>query len=133
MSIEIRWLTPLIQVFDMPKSIAFYCDLLGFSVTSSSSPPPLCDWVSLSLSGVNLMLNTAYESDSRPPLPDPVRIDAHSDAGLFFGCPDVDAAYEHLNSQGVKVRKPIVTGYGMKQLYVTDPDGYVLCFQWPVE
>jgi hypothetical protein len=26
---------------------------------------------------------------------------------------------------------PKVAPYGMKQLYVTDPDGYILCFQWP--
>ena len=32
---------------------------------------------------------------------------------------------------GVNVKEPRVAPYGMKQLYVTDPDGYVLCFQWP--
>lgn len=26
---------------------------------------------------------------------------------------------------------PKVALYGMKQLYATDPDGYILCFQWP--
>ena len=25
---------------------------------------------------------------------------------------------------------PIDTSYGMKQLYLKDPDGYELCFQW---
>ena len=25
---------------------------------------------------------------------------------------------------------PKVAWYGMKQLYLTDPDGYGLCFQW---
>jgi glyoxylase I family protein len=29
------------------------------------------------------------------------------------------------------VKPPKVAPYGMKQLYVKDPDGYVLCFQWP--
>jgi hypothetical protein len=26
---------------------------------------------------------------------------------------------------------PKVAPCGMKQIYVTDPDGYILCFQWP--
>jgi hypothetical protein len=28
------------------------------------------------------------------------------------------------------VKEPVVQRYGMKQLYVRDPDGYSLCFQW---
>ncbi|MGD0310821.1 MAG: VOC family protein, partial [Acidobacteriota bacterium] len=49
----------------------------------------------------------------------------------FFGCPNVDAAYAHFRSRGQKVKEPKVAPYGMKQLYVHDPDGYNLCFQWP--
>jgi Glyoxalase/Bleomycin resistance protein/Dioxygenase superfamily len=32
MAIEIRGMAPLLQVFDMPTSIAFYRDVLGFEV-----------------------------------------------------------------------------------------------------
>ena len=31
---------------------------------------------------------------------------------------------------GIDVTPPRVAPYGMKQLYVSDPDGYLLCFQW---
>jgi hypothetical protein len=31
---------------------------------------------------------------------------------------------------GVDVKEPVIAPYGMKQLYLTDPDGYALCFQW---
>ena len=31
-----------------------------------------------------------------------------------------------------EVKEPKVAPYGMKQLYLTDPDGYLLCFQWLV-
>jgi len=87
--------------------------------------------VLLRLKGVEVMLNTAYESDKRPPAPDPVRIAAHDDTCLYFGCPDVDAVYAHLCEKGVHVKPPKVAFYGMKQMYVHDPDGYSLCFQWP--
>ena len=85
----------------------------------------------LRLAGVELMLNTAYESDSRPPSPDPARVASHADIGLFIGCEDLDGAYAHLVASGVKAELPKVAPYGMKQLYATDPDGYILCSQWP--
>ena len=133
MPIEIRGLAPLLQVFDMPASVAFYRDVLGFEVVSTSEPGPRFDWALLRLDGVELMLNTAYEADARPAEPDPARIAAHADTGIFLGCPDVDGAYEHLRARGVEVEPPATQGYGMRQLYVSDPDGYVLCFQWPAE
>ena len=133
MAIEVRGLAPLFQVFDMPTSMAFYLDVLGFELVSSAPVKRngSYDWVLLSLHGVEVMLNTAYEDDSRPAAPDPARIAAHEDATLYFGCPDVDAAYAHLRAKGVDLQPPQVAHYGMKQLYLTDPDGFNLCFQWP--
>ncbi len=32
MGIQAHGVTPLLQVFDMRKSVAFYCDVLGFAV-----------------------------------------------------------------------------------------------------
>jgi len=130
-AITIRGLAPLLEVFDMPTSIHFYRDLLGFDLISTSHPGDRFDWALLRLNGVDLMLNTAYEEDQRPPAPDPARIAAHFDTALFFGCPDVDAAFQHLRTQGLDMEAPVVAPYGMKQLYVTDPDGFRLCFQWP--
>ena len=78
----------------------------------------------LKLNGVELMLNTAYEAGQRPSVPDPTRMAAHSDTILFFGCKDLDAAYLHLRAHGLPVKEPKIAPYGMKQLYVTDRDGY---------
>jgi uncharacterized glyoxalase superfamily protein PhnB len=131
MAIEIRGMAPLLQVFDMPTSIKFYRDVLDFEVVTTSNPRgEHFDWALLRLNGVELMLNTAYEEDARPPAPDPARIAAHDDTCLYFGCPDVDAAYAHLRARGVAAKEPKVAPYGMKQLYLNDPDGYNLCFQW---
>jgi glyoxylase I family protein len=130
-AINIRGIAPLLEVFDMPTSIAFYRDALGFEIVNTSRPGPKFDWALLSCNGVELMLNTAYDEDQRPLQPDPVRAAAHRDTALYFGCPDVDGAYAHLVERGVDVKKPSVAWYGMKQLYLTDPDGYTLCFQWP--
>ncbi len=136
MTLDVRGLTPLLQVYDMPRSVRFYRDVLGFEVVSTS--PVLGEdrfhWALLRLGDAELMLNTAYEfDDERPAEPDQLRTAAHNDTGLYIGCPDVDAAYKELLNKGAAVKEPVVTGYGMKQMYLHDPDGYVVCFQWREE
>jgi glyoxylase I family protein len=92
-TLRIGGFATLIQVFDMPTSLAFYRDVMGFEVIS----------------------------------------DAHSDTTLYFGCEDVDAAYAELRVRGVAAKEPIVSDYGMKQVYLKDPDGYEICLQRPVD
>lgn len=130
MALSFQHLCPLLQVFDMPRSIAFYRDVLGFEVTESAPPGDDCDWALLRRGDVYLMLNTMYERDDRPAAPDPARRAVHADTALFFACPDVDAAYDHLVARGQAPTPPAVQSYGMKQVYLLDPDGYSLCFQW---
>jgi glyoxylase I family protein len=132
MELKIGGLCPLLQVFDMPKSIAFYRDVLGFEVVSPVPEDDRCDWALLQLNESELMLNTAYEADDRPSTPDVARFAAHGDTALFFDCADVDAAYAYFRGNGVDASAPVVRDYGMKQLYLKDPDGYEICLQHPV-
>ena len=131
MRVEYGGLTPLIQVFDMPASMRFYCDILGFGLVATNADEPPYDWVLLRRNDDEIMLNTMYEADDRPPAPDPARTAAHRDTTFYFGCSDVDAVYEHLRKHGAADKPPSVAPYGMKQLYFSDPDGYLLCLQWP--
>jgi catechol 2,3-dioxygenase-like lactoylglutathione lyase family enzyme len=39
MALDVRRLTPLLQVYDMPTSVRFYRDVLGFEVVSTSPRP----------------------------------------------------------------------------------------------
>lgn len=132
MALDIQGMTPLLQVFDMATSLKFYCDVLGFEIvqTDANTQAPNHNWVWLRSNGVDLMLNTAFEYDQRPPAADVRRTAAHDDVALYFGAPNVDAVYSHLLARGVNVNEPTVAPYGMKQLYVHDPDGFSLCFQW---
>jgi catechol 2,3-dioxygenase-like lactoylglutathione lyase family enzyme len=135
MAIELKGVTPLLQVYDMPTSLRFYRDLLGFKLinTSPVMGPDRVHWALLGMGDAEVMLNTAYEfDDERPAEREPASVAAHGDVTLYFGCPDVDAAYAELQAKGFSVGKPTVAPYGMKQLGFRDPDGYGLCFQWPV-
>ena len=135
MAIEVRGVCTLLQVFDMPKSLHFYRDVVGFEVVNTSNPRAgdRVDWCHLRLDTSEVMLNTAYEGPERPLTPESSRVAAHADTCLYFGCPDVDGAYGYLRANGIDVKEPTIAHYGMKQLYVTDPDGYLLCFQWQAE
>ncbi|MGB7207667.1 MAG: VOC family protein [Pyrinomonadaceae bacterium] len=129
MAIDIKGMTPLIQVFDMPRALAFYRDILGFEIVSDSGNGDDSSWMWLRLNDVDLMLNDQYEPGHVPPKPPLERTKWHGDTCLYFGCPDPDAAYDYLKSKGVELDPPKIAPYGMKQLYVHDPDGYNLCFQ----
>jgi catechol 2,3-dioxygenase-like lactoylglutathione lyase family enzyme len=125
---------PLFQVFDMPTAVAFYRDVLGFSLHGHSDEIDAPEgryfhWCWLRSGGAELMLNTAYDAGERPPSREEARWAAHADAGLSIGCDDVEAVYRHLKARGVDCEPPQVVDYGMKNLFVRDPDGYGLLFQ----
>lgn len=133
MAIDIKGIAPLLSVFDMPASLAFYRDKLGFELVQDSGQGDNSGWVMLEMNGVQVMLNTAYDDDERPAAPDPAHIAVHHDTCIYFGCPDPDAAYKYLKEKGIDLNPPEIAPYGMKQLYLNDPDGYSLCFQWTAE
>lgn len=107
----------------MPTWLAFYRDVLRFEVASDAPDDGMES---------ELILNTAYEADSRPPAPYSARVSGHADSVLFFGCEDVEAAYAFLQQRGAAASAPVITGYGLKQLYLKDPDGDDICLQQPV-
>jgi catechol 2,3-dioxygenase-like lactoylglutathione lyase family enzyme len=129
----VRGLCPLISVFDMPASLRFYRDVLGFSEVAKSGATDEVGWAWLRHGGdASLMLNTAFDTD-RPATPDPARVAAHGDTILYLGCENLDEAYSYLSAEGIVVDPPEVQPYGMRQVYATDPDGYKVCLQWPTK
>ena len=133
MPIDMRGACPYFEVFDMPTSIHFYRDILGFTLAEHAplGAPDEFGWCLLRHGdNTEIMLNTAYDDGERPEAPNPTRIAAHRDTCLYIGCPDVDAAYQFLIEKGLALNPPHVAWYGMKQLYLTDPDGFGICFQW---
>jgi len=132
MKTEFFGVAPLLQVYDMPTAVRFYRDVLGFALVNQSNDGEEFDWCLLARNSAELMLNAMYERHGRPSEPDLKRSDAHGDIGMFFACSELNAVYEHLRAHGVDVKPPSTAPYGMRQLSFKDPDGYGICFQWPV-
>jgi catechol 2,3-dioxygenase-like lactoylglutathione lyase family enzyme len=98
MGFTLHGICPLLQVFDMPTSLRFYRDVLGFSVIQRSGEGDDVGWALLTLRGAELMLNTAYERGERPPTPVPARVQTHDDTALFFGCENLESLHAHLRA-----------------------------------
>jgi glyoxylase I family protein len=126
MKLQIQSLTPLLMVYDMRRSVAFYRDVLGFEVLEDWEPDGHLYWAMLKLGDAVLMLNADYEDDKRPPEPGPL---IEHKLTLYFACRDVDAAYAQLRDLRCDAKEPVNTHYGMRQVFLRDPDGFSLCLQ----
>ena len=124
---SVRELVPLLYVDDMQRSLAFYRDRLGFQVTEKWEPEAArLQWCRVEHGDAALMLQQACPEEDGPA--------ANRGRGVvfYFLCDDADAIYSRMTAEGLHLDPPEVAFYGMKQLYLRDPDGYTLCFQNPV-
>lgn len=124
-------LTPLIGVFDMPTALAFYRDILGFTVISASPEVETTEgrfshWMWLRFGKADIMLNTLYDSNERPLEPPPK---TPKDTVFYIGCSDIDLAYQELTHRGLQSEPPKLAPYGLKLFSTQDPDGYTIVFQ----
>ena len=132
MPITAKFVMPLFQCYDMRRSVAFYCDKLGFEIDHQWEPDGHLYWAMLKLGGAFVMLNAEYEDDKRPTGPEYGKPRNHL-ASVYFLCDDVDGKYQELLAQGVDVKPPENAHYGERQLTVRDPDGFELVFHHPVK
>ncbi|HEY1547947.1 MAG TPA: VOC family protein, partial [Kofleriaceae bacterium] len=86
-------------------------------------------WMHLRKSGVEVMLNTAYDSNERPPSRDDARELGHRDVGMYIECDDVAVVHAELEARGLVADTPQAQRYGMTSFTVRDPDGYAITFQ----
>ena len=134
-SLKIYGIAPLLYVYDLPTSLAFYRDKLEFQINLQSEPEAGddCNFVYLKMDEIELMLNTQYEKKNRPAVADANRIKIHADTVLYFGCSDIDGLHKKFTAKGLIVKGPVITQYNFKAIYFSDPDGYGLCFHWPIK
>ena len=109
---------PVLQVQDLAKSLAFYCDTLGFVSHGAWGEPPVFAIVQRGL--VTLALDR-----SRDDSPAPRQQYWHA----YIYVSDADALLSELKAQGVAIERDIeTTEYGCRDFDVRDPDGHIICF-----
>ena len=118
--------TPNLVVRDLAKSLAFYRDVLGFTINMSVPDAPPYVFVGLERDGVPVFLNdiTAASHD----FPAMATAPAGGTATMFFIVTDVDALHAVVAPKA-PVAMPLKTQfYGMREFAVTDPDGHLITF-----
>ena len=123
---QINKLTPNLIVSNVDRSIAFYRDVLGFSVMMTVPDVAPYAFAGVSCGAVEIFLNSpeaAYEE-----YPAFKKLQLGGTLTLFIEVTEVEEAYARLAPQ-VRVVLPFETKwYGMKEFAFLDPDGYVITF-----
>ncbi len=110
-------LKPMLRSWDIPGTITFYTELLGFTCEAYDAEYGwahlCCDDIVIMISGPN-----SHEGDERPQFT----------GSLYFMCDDVDALWERVKGRA-KVCYPIEDfPYGMREFAIYDNNGYLLQF-----
>jgi catechol 2,3-dioxygenase-like lactoylglutathione lyase family enzyme len=108
-----EYLHPVLSVSDLPASITFYADQLGFSVGFTAGDP-------LEIAGMNMGFGSLHLRRGTP---------SPAGAAVYLVVDDVDALYEHQRGKGVAIASaPSNKPYGLREYQVQDLDGYTLFF-----
>ena len=119
---------PILRCKDMKESIAFYTEILDFELKYPDSSPK--DWVVDLVNGEAEIMLTGLEGDQRLGFAVLVRVE------------DVDGLFEKYVKRGLDTsnkeespvhQRPINQSWGMREFYVTDPNGNTLRFGKPIE
>lgn len=114
----------LLNVDDFRRSLDFYQNKLGFEVAFVSEQEG--GVAGLRLGDVNVLLHS--DKVVGPPY---LRRDERRGAGLilYFEVDNVDGYHEVLKRTGVEITVPPKDQeYGLRTMYLSDPDGYFLGF-----
>ena len=117
-----RPVQPMLHVRSLDRTSHFYCDVLGFEV-EGTWPADAPTWCAL-VNGPARLMCTCDPAEGAP---------VPSLTGSIYLYPeDVDALWAALPEGTVTVRAPEDQPWGMRELALEDPDGYLLKLGQPV-
>jgi lactoylglutathione lyase len=106
---------PILQVSDLPRSLGFYRDLLGFEITFCFPSETEPQFAVLEVDGGQLGLGTTQ---------DPVQ---SASTAIWLYTDDVDDAVARLREAGVRVvAEPVDQPWGERVASVADPDDFIV-------
>lgn len=129
---------PNLMVTDMARAIAFYRDVVGLQVTMMISddrdilkPGDENRAVFATLDGLSsqLMLQTVESLADELPMFERGQT-PHPAGTIYFRGMDPDEVTARASADQI-VKTPFVQWYGMKEAYLRDPDGHIVCIGQP--
>ncbi len=141
---RLQTLVPVLQVKDVRKSTIFYCRTLGFALnfavsearqtlkTLEEQEDTMLVYAQLAQNGVEVMLQAVESLDAEDAF---LQGGQPGNSAVSFYClvENADAFSEKLRGEAEIVAGPRTSWYGMREVFIRDPDGYILGFAHPVE
>ncbi len=122
-----RAISPFFIVRDVPRTIAFYCDHLGFE-TRLREPEPNPFFAIIGRDGAQIFIKAEKDIE---PVPNSKR-HRHLRLDAFVYAEDPDALAADFADHGATFSVPLKdTHDGLRGFEISDPDGYVLFFGRP--
>ncbi len=119
---KLRSLIPVLDVRDVERSIEFYCDVLGFTVSDKVTWGGQTEWALLSNDNVQLMLCAAQEQDTE-------EITRTGEGVFFLHHENLESLLAYLGAKGYDQQSSILQPQRSgRDFFLRDPDGYVLWF-----
>src|SRR5206468_11076952 len=124
---NVQQAVPLFSVHDIQRSVHFYVEGLGFTMTKQWLDEGKLRWCWLELGDAAVMLQEFWKDGPHRNVPDG-RVG--TGVSINFICKDALALWRDFISRGLSAKRPFV-GNGMWVTQVSDPDGYDLYFESP--
>jgi uncharacterized glyoxalase superfamily protein PhnB len=114
---------PVLRVLDIPRSVAFYRDVIGFAERSTYTDEVGTPSVILGWGPVELLVSTG----------DPLGGPPAFTGTLYLRVAGVAELYERVKDRVELVWPLEVMPYGTREFGIRDPDGYVIAFAQEVD
>lgn len=106
------------QVIDVPRSVAFYTERLGFQLKHQHLPA----FANVSLGPLTILLSGPGASGSRP-MPDGDLQEPGGWNRVVLRVRDLPSRIDALKTAGIRFRNEMEVGPGGRQIQIEDPDG----------
>jgi lactoylglutathione lyase len=129
----LKKLTPNLMVEDVAETIAFYRDVLGFTLLATV--PPEGDsfgWASMQRDNVTLMFQSRDSIAHDLPALDFASIPVGASQTFYIEVADIDSIYAAIKDRVDVIAELHTTFYDTREFYFRDCNGYILSFSEPV-
>lgn len=110
---------PMLHTTNVERLRDFY-ESLGFTQDLCEIQHDKIRWMSMKFQGTTIMLQLNERAEPRS---------GARDVELFFVCDEIAGIYATWKRRGIDVSEIETAYYGMKYMYVRDPDGRSVCFE----
>jgi catechol 2,3-dioxygenase-like lactoylglutathione lyase family enzyme len=120
----------MLDVPDLPASIAFWTDAMGFEVVARMDDEkgrPF--WAQVQRDDIRVMFSSHYHDEEEA---DHGAHDAELTGAIYINVDDVDAISTELEGRVTVVYGPADQPHGMRELAIRDNSGYVVIFGKPL-